>query len=269
MSYNPRMMLSALRLAAALAFAAFPREAEREQAVEVESQAFRFTDGFFGAGQYVANRGNAAARPDGSGAARSRYQLFLRDRASADQVRLLAHGVFLTDRAGSLFRLASLDYYLGLTRHADSGGWVGVGRGEALPLDRKGLSRRFWDLRVGTTRSGGPVRSGLYAGWFFKNDGRPARPDHSGEALFKYTGFLHLSPKGPFRARLEADFLTDERRRRYRPVSVDVRVELAARREGSELAVAWEPWYMLDRRGVAEAWTVTYVFRFDSRTPQP
>lgn len=256
-------MIIALRLSAALACAALPRLAEVEQPASTELKSFRFTDGFTAVGHYVGNRGNASARPDGSGTARTRLQLLLRDRASADQFRLFGHGVFLTDRQGSMLKIASVDYYVGLTRHGDTGGWLGLGRGEALPLDRKGKSTRFWDLRLGRAYAAGPTLVGGFVGWNFKNDGRPARPDQSGEAYLSYSAFLNLRLAGPLRARVNADLLTDRERRRYRPVSLDLKTSLGLVHGGSEAAFAYEPWY--GAGATHETWSILYTFRFDSR----
>lgn len=252
-----------LDLLAVVALAAPPREAGREAPAPPDARADRYTEGVATVGSWLANRGNVSARPDGSGAARTLVGLAIRDHQSGDRVRFLGDAVFLTDRAGVLSRVASIDYYLGAAGVNDNGGWFQVGRDEARPLDRSGFSFRTWDLRVGKTwKAGGSA--GLFAGWFFKNDGRPARPDLSGEACMRYSAFFRVE-RGALGLRVDADLMTDARRRRYRPVSLDLSVAPFARWGDGELSVAYKPWFTLDRRGAVEAWLLSVGYRFDER----
>ncbi|MBI4345497.1 MAG: hypothetical protein HY553_01490 [Elusimicrobia bacterium] len=254
----------ALLWLAASAHAVPIRDAGREQPASIEGKTERFTEFFLNVGSYVGNAGNVSARPDGSDAARQRTQLYLRDRSGGDLSHVIADLIFLHD-ASRKFKPASLDYYLGYRKQSESGRWLAVGRDEALPLGRSGKSSRTWDLRVGRSWLDAGA-FGLFAGWYFKNDGRPARPDQSGEAYLRYSTFL-VSARGPVTLRVHGDFLTDERRRRYRPASLDLNVAAALNYKTYEVSVAYNPWYPFDgARGVVESWLVSFAYRFDGRT---
>lgn len=253
-------LLSFLALSAALA--APVRDAGRESPGPVQKDADRYTEVAVTFGNYLRNRGSASARPDGSGAANSRTQFYLRDHSDGDLIHFIADGVLLSD-SDKFYRPASLDYYLGVRKQSPSGRFLGIGREEALPLDRKGFNSRAWDLRLGTAwLSGGAA--GAYVGWFFKNDGRPARPDLSGEAYLRYAVFLH-GRNGPVAFRVDGDFVTDERRRRYRPASLDLSVAGAIHWKRWEISLAYKPWIPLDRKGTIESWLLGFTFRFDGR----
>lgn len=240
------------------------RDAGGERPSPIEGKTERFTEFFLQLGSYLGNAGSVSARPDGSGAARQRTQLYIRDRSGGDLSHFIADLIFLHDRAQTL-KPASLDYYLAYRKQTEAGRWISVGRDEALPLGRAGRSTRTWDLRLGTSwLDAGAL--GVFASWFFKNDGRPARPDQSGEAYLRYSTFLH-SARGPVAFRINGDFLTDERRRRFRPASLDLNATAALNYKGYEIAVTYNPWFPFDgARGVVEAWLLSFAYRFDGRT---
>ena len=247
-------------LALTAALASPVREAGRERPAAVQKDGSRFTEVLLSYGSYLGNRGAASARPDGSGSANSRTQFFLRDHSEGDLVHFIADGILLSDTQ-KLYKPTSVDYYLGLRKQSPSGRFLGVGREETLPIDRKGFNSRAWDLRLGTAWTAGGAAGG-YVSWFFKNDGRPVRPDQSGDAYLRYSLFLHTA-KGPVGFRVDGDFVTDERRRRYRPSALDLSVAAAINWNRWEISAAYKPWITLDRRGIAESWLLAFTFQFN------
>ncbi|MBI4423867.1 MAG: hypothetical protein HY554_09075 [Elusimicrobia bacterium] len=239
------------------------REAGRERPARPAPRDERFVEGAMAVGSYLKNRGNASARPDGSGTAQNRYQLFLRDRAATDQWRFLGDLVFLTDRHRSAFKPVSMDYYLAAARRVGVR-TLQIGRDEAFALDRSGKRSRYWDVRMGLG-SEGRASAGGSVGWFFKNDGHSARPDLSGEAFLRYAAFLNMTPWRQAVVRVNADFLTDKRQRRFVPAALDLAVRTGwVFADSSELVAGWEPRYSLDREHAAHAWTLSAIYRFDS-----
>ncbi|MBI5202484.1 MAG: hypothetical protein HY925_12910 [Elusimicrobia bacterium] len=255
--------MNLLSLAAITAALASPvRDAGRERPAAAQKDAPRYTEFVLTAGSYIGSKGGASARPDGSGGARSRTQLYLRDHSDGDQLHFIADGILLSDTA-RIYKPTSLDYYLGLRKQSSEGRFLGVGREETLPLDRKGFSSRAWELRAGTAWTAVGA-AGAYAGWFFKNDGRPVRPDQSGEAYLRYALFLHTA-RGPLAFRLDGDFLTDKGRKKYRPAALDLSVAAAVNWTQFEVSLAYKPWITLDRKGVAESWLLGFTYQFDGR----
>lgn len=251
-----------LQLLAAVALAAPPREVGHEQPAPLDLKAERYTEMFLTLGSYLGNRGNASARPDGSGTAQVLTHLAIRDHAPGDHTRFLADLAFVQDRKKVLAKPSSFDYYIAMTRLSEDGRFLQVGRDEALPLDIPGRSTRYWDLRGGKYWG----RSfGLFAGWHFKNHLTPAMPDLSGEAFMRYAFFLKIPPEGPVSLRVDGDFLTDEHRRRWRPASLDLSVAGLVNWKRSQFGVAYKPWYNLVRRGISEAWLLVYIYHFDGR----
>lgn len=224
----------------------------------------RFADGFLSVGGYAGNRGAASARPDGSGAAAVREELFLRDHLDSDRWRFVGDAVALSDRRRVALRPASVDYYVGAARHSEFG-WAQVGWEEALALDESGRSSRAWDLRLGRSAYAETWSAGGYVAWLLRNDGREARPDLSGEALLRYAGFIEAAPRGPLRLRLHGALVTDRRRRAAAPVSLDLAASIGAAWKDFEIGLGWEPRLSLDRRGSVDAWTLSTTMRFDSR----
>ena len=173
--------------------------------------------------------------------------------------------MMITDRRASGVRAASLEYYLGLERASEEGHFLRIGRDEALPLDRRGKSTRDWELRLGRALRGEFGTIGMFIGWDFKNDGRPARPDYSGESYLDYAVFGRLKMAGSLWLEGEADFLTDAHRRRYAPASIEGAVSLGATLGLVDVKLSWRPWRMLDRGGAVDAWLASLAVRFDSQ----
>lgn len=253
-----------LALLAAPVFAAPVYEGGREPPVPYEERKERFDSVRLALDEYLANRGSAAARPDGTGSAQSRLRLSILDMAPMDQARVLADAMFLSDRRTSGVRAASMEYYLGVERTVAEGNFFRLGRDEALPLDRKGKSTRDWELRLGRALRGEIWALGASVGWDFKNDGRAARPDYTGETYLDYAAFARLGLKGPLWLQGQADFFTDAHRRRYAPASVEGSLWLIATIEKVELGLGWKPWRMLDRAGAVDTWLASLAVRFDS-----
>ena len=261
-------VLAAVRaLGAAPALAAPVYEAGREPPIPYEERKERSDSVQFALDEYLANRGDAAARPDGSGSAQSRLRLSLVDMASDEQARALGDVMMLTDRRASGVRAASLEYYLGLERASEEGHFLRIGRDEALPLDRGGKSTRDWELRLGRALRGKLWTLGMFVAWDFKNDGRPARPDYSGESYLDYAAFGRMEMAGPLWLEGEADFLTDVHRRRYAPASLEGSVSLGVTLGLVEAKLGWRPWRMLDRGGAVDSWLASLSVRFDSQRP--
>ena len=258
--------LLAAAIPAVAALAAPVYEAGREPPQPYVDRKERFDAAALGLDEYVANRGSASARPDGSGSAQSRLRLSLMDCAENDQARALGDAVLLTDRHRAGGRAASLEYFLGLERVSEEGHFLRLGRDEALALDQKGKSTRVWDMRLGRALHGEIWSVGAFVGWDFKNDGRPARPDNTGEAYLSYSVFGRMELKGPLFLEGTADFVTDAHRRRYAPAGLEGAVWLSAKLAMVEAGLGWRPWRTLDRRGVVDTWLASLKVRFNSET---
>ncbi|MFH1723625.1 MAG: hypothetical protein ABII00_03270 [Elusimicrobiota bacterium] len=179
----------------------------------------RFQTGSVRVGHFFPGRdGAAAARPDASGTACNLYQLTLLDAFRGSRLGFLADLLAITDRdRGNSALPTQFGYLLGIGTR--KGPWrIQFDREEILPLDRKGLSYRYWDARVGAIfetgllrpKMTGPryrqprarddrrgrLRGELAVGYFLHNNSFPARSDLTGIALLRYNARAVLSSEG-------------------------------------------------------------------------
>lgn len=238
----------------------------------------RYQEGSLSLGYYFRNRDNAAAsRPDGSGSAHLLQRLFLRDAVRGDHLSLLADVTTLTGReSGKRFELTQCDYLLGVA--LQSGAFrLQFDREEYLPVDRGGLSYRYWDARGALVfgdlggppgkqpnRRGGGFGGLLSVGHFLRNKAFPARRDLSGEAYMRYGARLEALALRGLRLSVEADALTDEHHRRYAPANLDLSLGVGFRHKGVETGIVRESSDALDRPGYDSRWLFLVTYHFDS-----
>jgi len=238
--------------------------------------------GFLDLGRFAGNPPTCfGSRPDGSGQAGELLRLSLDD-SFAGHAGFLADTLFLTDRGlGHSFRMTQFNYLLGMAFGEES--WrLQVDREEDLPLDRRGLNYKYWDIRgsllfsegeqkvpgvaaVRTTR-GTPWRAALTAGYFFKNRDYPARGDLTGLAFFRYAADVELALyAGKLKLKGTADFLTDQNRRHYKPASMGLSAGAGAVLSGYEIWALREVHDILDGPGYYSAWLFALRFPFDAK----
>jgi hypothetical protein len=223
--------------------------------------------GAFRVGRFVANpAGAVGARPDGSGRAGDLLHLGVRDFRSEGGLLFLADGDLLTDRdEPRAFRVSQLGYLLGAGIGSDSLA-LQVDREEFLPVDRRGMGYKYWDLRATLPLAASPALSlAVSAGWLFKNDGTPARSDLTGAAFLRYAAAGEASLLGGrLKLLVAADALTDEGRRRFSPAGLSLSAGAGAFYGGADLVLSREENFVLDGPGRGGAWLLALRFPFSS-----
>ncbi|HAH08222.1 MAG TPA: hypothetical protein DCM05_17140 [Elusimicrobia bacterium] len=222
--------------------------------------------------RFVRNRDEPfGSRPDGSGRAGNLVGLSLAE-SFGGRAGLLADGMALSDQSlGQTFRMSRMDYLLGAA-FIDEAWRFQVDREEALPLDQGGPGWRAWDARLSLalgskgekpqrgpakTKTGEsrPWRGALTLGWFFHNNTMPTRADGTGLAFLRYAGeFEYRLLSGRLRLSGAADALTDERRRRFAPSGLGLKLGVGVALDRFELFLTRESQDVLDGPGWNAAW---------------
>ncbi len=226
-----------------------------------------------------------AARPDNTGLALFRYAAH----ADVDLIgRRLSVPVdvnFFTDRErkGALvFSPTEGDVILGLTSTWDV--WpgaleVGARFEHDRPLDRRGFSQTYGDLRLRYLYSaavlfpgledalgGGDVSGWFTAGAFLLNPTYAARPDNSGLAFLRYGWHMEISAwKEHVALGLDATMFTDRRvANSVKPTELDFTPEIVGRLPPFDLHLAYERDMPLDRGGLVQEFVYVLVgWQFD------
>ena len=243
----------------------------------------RFQQGFLSLSHFLEKgEGSASARPDGGGKAYNAYELYLLDARHGGKAGFLGDVLFLSDRERpNHFNFTQLNYLLGLTFKGPSTR-LQFDREEDRPLDRKGLSYRYWDARASLEfggDKGGALARGAVAraskGWerlsgramvggFLHNRSFPARMDLTGLAFLRYNALVGLGLPAGFSFRAEGDWIT-EKRAGLTPVEMNSSLGFVYRYGSVELSVAQETGKMLDRQGFNRFHRIALTFPFANR----
>jgi hypothetical protein len=155
------------------------------------------------------------------------------------------------------------------------------------PVDRGGFTQSYGDIRARLLYSLGQVFPRLkhalidgdisgYAtlGYFLFNPSYAARPDNSGNALFRYVGHAELSVyKDYLSLGLDGTFFTDRRQtpaaKAFAPSELDVTYEVIGRKDPFEVHLAYERDMPIDRGGKVQDFVyLLLVYGFDFQHKQ-
>lgn len=228
-----------------------------------------------------------AARPDNTGLTLMRYALH----ADVDIIgRKLSIPIDLNSfsdktRKGALvFSPTEFDVIAGvtttnaITKGLD--GELGVRVEHDRPVDRGGFTQSYVDARGRALYSLGKLWPGLEndlvdgdisgwlgLGWFAVNPTYAARPDNSGNALFRYMGHTELSVwKDHLSLGFDTTMFTDRREHAVRPSELDATYEIIGRAGHFEVHLAYERDMPIDRRGLIQDFIYALVvYDFDLR----
>jgi hypothetical protein len=138
-------------------------------------------------------------------------------------------------------------------------------RGEAdLPVDRGGYKQIDADVRarwllslrqlvpgISDALAGGDLTGVVTFGWFAINPSYPARPDNSGNALWRYGMHLELHYAERLFIALDATMYTDRHAQPFTPSELDLTPEIGVTiAEGLDVHLAYERDMPIDRGGV-------------------
>jgi hypothetical protein len=247
----------------------------------------RFQTGSMRVGHYFSNKNNATgARPDGSGTARNLYQVNAHDAVKSGRAGFIGDVLFLSDADRGRFNLSQWGYLLGMVIRGD-GMRLQFDREEQQPLDRGGLSYRYWDVRLGFDfDTGGTgtrearhrtfgtfnkkakalqrLRGVINVGYFMHNKSYPARTDLTGLAALRYHGRGEITLNGGWLLVGEAQFIT-EKRGQLSPVSLEASYGLGVRLKDARMTFTREIRQNLDRAGFAPSLLLAFSYPFDTR----
>ena len=226
-----------------------------------------------------------AARPDNTGHTLMRYALHADIDLIGRKLSVPLDVNLFTDRdRKGLNKLGptELDVITGLTttRPIVKGldAEVGARVEHDRPVDRGGFTQTYVDVRTRLLYSLAEVVPGLrrnlvdgdisgYAalGWFTVNPTYAARPDNSGNALFRYAGHAELSVwKDRVSVGLDGTFFTDRRTSALRPSELDATYEIIGHVGQYEVHVAYERDMPIDRGGTVQSFIYAlFVWNFD------
>ena len=198
-----------------------------------------------------------------------------------EKVGFLGDALFLSDREKpNDYNFTQLNYLLGVAFKSES--WrLQFDREEDRPLDRKGLSYRYWDARLSFEFGGGDswtrslrganspalstwekrVSGRAMVGWFLHNNSYPARLDLSGLAFLRYNALVELGLAKDFFVKGEGDWIT-EKHGGLDPAEMNTSVGIGWRSGSVEIAVTQETSKLLDRQGYNRFHLVSLTFPF-------
>jgi hypothetical protein len=226
-----------------------------------------------------------AARPDNTGHTLMRYALHADIDLIGRRLSIPLDVNLFTDRdrnGGKKFAPTELDFITGLTttnrlvRGLDLE--VGARVEHDRPVDRGGFTQTYVDVRSRMLYSlaavspavkrdliDGDISGYFTLGWFTVNPTYAARPDNTGNALFRYAGHTELSVwKDRISLGFDATFFTDRRTNAIAPSELDATYEIIGHLGRYELHLAYERDMPIDRGGLVQAFVYAlFVFNFD------
>jgi len=234
--------------------------------------------GYFLTAAFVYNP-TFAARPDNTGLVGLRHMLHLETDLYKQYLTFYTDQNFFSDRTNGWIELSEWDQTYALTGLIDRWGWR-VQYERDAPLDRSGLKQVYADMvltgrfqaadDLSWWRGRFPNQNlNAYAGfgWLFHNSNYFARPDNTGEALFRYVAHVDADL---YQNRIvifgDINMFTDrEKENKLSPTELDWIVGLAFRwSDRYEFSVYREQDMPLDRPGlIQEYWAVQLRFAFD------
>ena len=226
-----------------------------------------------------------AARPDNTGHALMRYALHADIDLIGRKLSVpLDVNVFTDrDRSGAgKFSPTELDVITGLTTTSKISkgvdGELGARVEHDRPVDRGGFTQTYADLRARALYSLAEVVPGLKRdlvdgdisghfglGWFMLNPSYAARPDNTGNALFRYSFHTELSVwKDRVSLGFDATFFTDRRTHALAPSELDATYEIIGHEGRYEVHLAYERDMPVDRGGTVQSFVYAlFVVGFD------
>ena len=237
--------------------------------------------GYFLEAAFVSNP-TFAARPDNTGLVGLRHMLHLETDLYKQYLTFYTDQNFFSDRTNGWIELSEWDGTFALTGLVDRFGWR-IQYERDAPLDRSGLKQIYADTLLTSRFQATEDLSwwkGIFpnqnltayagAGWLFHNSNYFARPDNTGEALFRYVAHADLDL---YKNRVvlygDMNLFTDrEAENKLNPTELDWIIGLALRfREDMELSVYREQDQPLDKAGLVQKY-VAVQFRYSFDVPK-
>jgi len=207
-----------------------------------------------------------ASRPDNSGLIGMRYMIHLETDLIGDYLQFYTDQNFFSDRGNGFIELSEWTKIFTFTGTARQWNWR-VQYEQDVPLDRKGIKQTYADVLVNFNftpsnqydwwRQRFPNQNLTFYmgnGWLFYNENHFARPDNTGQALFRYVahGDLDLY-KNQVIIFFDTNWLTDRTKSNmFTPTELDWIIGLALRWNNYELSVLHEQDIPLDQNGLIQ-----------------
>ena len=226
-----------------------------------------------------------AARPDNTGLALMRYALHADIDLIGRKLSIPLDVNLFTDRERKGAKKLSpteLDVITGLTTTNRLTKGLDLELGARVehdrPVDRGGFTQTYADVRGRALYSLAEVVPGLRRdlvdgdvsgyfglGWFAINPTYAARPDNTGNALFRYAGHAELSVwKDRLSLGFDATFFTDRREGAFTPSELDATYEIIGHEGRYEVHLAYERDMPIDRGGYVQSFVYAlFVYSFD------
>ncbi len=237
--------------------------------------------GYFLEAAFVSNP-TFAARPDNTGLVGLRHMLHLETDLYKQYLTFYTDQNFFSDRTNGWIELSEWDSTFALTGLVDRFGWR-IQYERDAPIDKSGLKQSYADTLL-TSRFQAAEDVSWWkaifpnqnltayagAGWLFHNNNYFARPDNTGEALFRYVAHADLDL---YKNRVvlygDMNLFTDrEAGNKLNPTELDWIIGLALRfRENMELSVYREQDQPLDKSGLVQKY-VAVQFRYSFDVPK-
>jgi hypothetical protein len=220
-----------------------------------------------------------AARPDNTGLVGLRHMLHLETDLYKQYLTFYTDQNFFSDRTNGWIELSEWDGTFALTGLVDRFGWR-IQYERDAPIDKSGLKQSYADTLLTSRFQATEDLSwwkGIFpnqnltayagAGWLFYNSNYFARPDNTGEALFRYVAHADLDL---YKNRVvlygDMNLFTDrEAENKLNPTELDWIIGLALRfREDMELSVYREQDQSLDKPGLVQKYVAVQLrYSFD------
>ena len=237
--------------------------------------------GYFLTAAFVDNP-TFAARPDNTGLVGLRHMLHLETDLYKQYLTFYTDQNFFSDRTNGWIELSEWDSTFALTGLVDRFGWR-IQYERDAPIDKSGSKQIYADV-LATARFQATEDLGWWkgvfpnqnltayagAGWLFHNSNYFARPDNTGEALFRYVAHADLDL---YKNRVvlygDMNLFTDrEAENKLNPTELDWIIGLALRfRENMELSLYREQDQPLDKPGLVQKY-VAVQFRYSFDVPK-
>lgn len=226
-----------------------------------------------------------AARPDNTGLALMRYALHADIDLLGRRLSVPLDVNLFSDRERSGAKKLSpteLDVITGITTTNGLTKGLDLELGARVehdrPLDKGSFTQTYADVRARALYSLAEVVPGLRRdlndgdvsgyfglGWFAVNPTYAARPDNTGNALFRYAGHTELSVwKDRVSLGFDATFFTDRRQNVLAPSELDATYEIIGHEGRYEVHLAYERDMPIDRGGKVQSFVYAlFVLNFD------
>ena len=218
------------------------------------------------------------ARPNNTGLVGMRYMLHLETDLFKQYLTFYTDQNFFSDRTNGWIELSEWDGTYAFTGVVDHFGWR-IQYERDAGIDQRTITQDYVDGLITAKLQSAqdlPWWNRLFpnqsltayagAGWFFHNHNYYARPDNTGQALFRYVAHTDLDLyKNKIVLYGDVNMLTDRTsNNQASPTELDWMVGLALRWRTSELAVYYEQDQPLDRGGLIQKYLAVQLrYSFD------